>query len=777
MTLGAAITLSPSAMASPSQFSKSPFSEKSALRHDVSRKMVRKDRKSNHAFPEMRAQSSFSFPGLGPKSLNGTHRVSPSNSVVLEISTPYDPATTSLNAVVAYGNGAEEWFVPENQDATQCTLTFPSGFYKIQVIAFFYTFDSAGNQTGTRIVVAEDIDADSSSTVNLVLDPSTATNRISASGCYPDGEKFILSKAHGEIIDGEPTLVETLTGNVPNGLTVRNSIFHKELGEMFWSELSGALEFENSDDFPDIADAPFDERSAMYINDISDNFICAVTLTTANEDGPVYIDLRQDGSKSAVLANNPADYVSVANKIGSSGLGLTSIYPKSESPLSINSTHFIGTSEASGPDIKGAAELSEKMMYCNAPEQNRNKTYRTGFEAVYEDYTISYVCDTTYFDDGFYMISEERVSTNTVSPISIVDNSNKLTIIAKTDPEFYRYLHTPMAVEDMVHPLFRQTPEERALPLGTSTVYSSNLVYTKDMELVPFDVTYYGLSQEIIGAYGATSIPSIKYNGEDVEYDLEYYSDFWSGGFLGWCYDWNAEQHPLGTMDISFSNPSYVIEGSRSEGLPASDGEKNLEGTIVTNFHFDQTKLDNVPPAVQYLQFRDSEGKITDTFNIEDGGMLRIVAGDFHIPYDCYCEMGTYPHVNKNTKAPQVSYRPYGMDGAGWTPMALTKVMDSTECFAPTYEADPCQTVYSYSDQWYDLRIYLEDGSGNYMEQIISPSFRLVSTTGIEQPETERDVKAEGVYTLSGMKIDSRNLSPGIYIRRNGEKTEKIVIR
>ncbi|MBD5358598.1 MAG: Omp28-related outer membrane protein [Bacteroides sp.] len=48
-------------------------------------------------------------------------------------------------------------------------------------------------------------------------------------------------------------------------------------------------------------------------------------------------------------------------------------------------------------------------------------------------------------------------------------------------------------------------------------------------------------------------------------------------------------------------------------------------------------------------------------------------------------------------------------------------------------------------------------------------------SVGIASIEAEEE--SEAIYTLSGIKIDSKTLSPGIYIRKKGSETSKIIIR
>lgn len=53
----------------------------------------------------------------------------------------------------------------------------------------------------------------------------------------------------------------------------------------------------------------------------------------------------------------------------------------------------------------------------------------------------------------------------------------------------------------------------------------------------------------------------------------------------------------------------------------------------------------------------------------------------------------------------------------------------------------------------------------------------LAAYTGISDAEAENADDAVGIYDINGLRIDSRLLGPGLYIRRSGSKVEKILVR
>ena len=47
--------------------------------------------------------------------------------------------------------------------------------------------------------------------------------------------------------------------------------------------------------------------------------------------------------------------------------------------------------------------------------------------------------------------------------------------------------------------------------------------------------------------------------------------------------------------------------------------------------------------------------------------------------------------------------------------------------------------------------------------------------TGID--DVEADTAAAEYYTLQGVRVDAENLTPGLYIRRQGTRATKLLIR
>lgn len=54
--------------------------------------------------------------------------------------------------------------------------------------------------------------------------------------------------------------------------------------------------------------------------------------------------------------------------------------------------------------------------------------------------------------------------------------------------------------------------------------------------------------------------------------------------------------------------------------------------------------------------------------------------------------------------------------------------------------------------------------------------FKNFDPSGIDVIAADNDTKAE-YYTINGIKVNGNSLTPGIYVKRIGNKTEKAIVR
>lgn len=646
-------------------------------------------------------------------------------------------------AVAFYAPGYEKWFESDDENPTSVDEDIPAGTY--QALGYFIELNEEGFETGSAIVVAEDVVVEKDMTITL--DPETATNVISSKAYNPAGEAYQIQQvAFKDNGTEDPDVVVVREGNVGQAMTVRNTLLHKDIGEIFWTQVGVGAEIVNSEDFPDIADTPFEEMCVMRVNPLSDRFISAVSVTALPDDKANYVQMSKTGTATGELTNAGAPFSTVSIPMANTELGPESPFPKSETPLRLDMSYYFGGKLFSGLDFGEMKAENNSITYCAAPAPGLEKEFVDAAEASLEDYVSSYSCDTTY--DGDWMwVTEEKTFTSNISPKVLLSTPNY--VMNYTYDPFYEYPHADLTPEQMVAPAVRHTVEELLQPMGCSPVYSNVVPYSEvdaedgEAEIVPFAALTYGYAGEMDGFYSNEAKPAIVYNGNPVDYDEEYYSDFWSGGFFGWCYDWNDTDPAPGTYDFTFTAPMKI------------DG---LEGESRIHYAFDQRQEDNVPPALQYLQFCDASNNVTCRFGESSEGVMRIVAGDFvYKKRDCYDEDCVNEYLGYVGECePEVAYAPFGTQE--WNKLELRKTADALLPFAATYEADLSQVTGKAPLGWFSLQIYMRDASGNVNEQLIAPAFCISSLSGVSEVRGGAfDVRySDGVVSVAGGQADMR---------------------
>lgn len=738
--------------------------------------------KNSHAVKGLKhASSERSFGGAVQSDFQRISRMrkAPARPVKVTFDLPAEDKGYFGQAIGLTGTDGTQYWAQMDEQGT-IFAQVPKDTYV--VVGFFAMVDiEAGpndwgeyRQTGNAMVVKEGVDVASPFTFSL--DGSEAKNFITASAIAPDGEAYTLPKQY--IVaneNGYPDFGDSEDGTA-YGITLRMGLQHKTLGELFWSQV-GCGEQWVSVEFPEYDEPSYQEQAGVYFNDFGSDIIvigsCAVSLT---EGADALTVAMQDGSAPAMLTNSASDYTSVATKLIQSELGAAQPFPAIEQPWSINAYHYLNGVKTDALGLDGAPDLS---LFNFCATATAAEDFAAGTQAIFGDYTTSFECDTTDLGDGWISVSTWRTFNNTVCPEVYIKNGDQL-ILNTTYDSFYKMKSAPAAVAAMVPELMKYTEAQQLQPYNSTPGFVPLAVCSSfsdgNADLVPFFISPTGYAGETIASVSATidSNPQITYNGEPVDYDTEYYSDFWSGHFYGWCYDWNDEGHAPGKYTFSFAGPTKVA---------------GIDGCLKLDLAFDQTKADCVPPTVQYVQFRDKDGNLTCELTEETCGTLLIAAGDFDSNAD-----GTLASYAGEGNL-KVSYSPNGT--YHWTPIVLEKAAEAEGCFAPVYKAALDQIAATSANGWFDLLIEMEDASGNTMGQEISPAFKLTEGTGVAAIAAEsaslRMAGKSAVSTVSGIEaynmvgqkvaatsgkvLDLSGLAPGIYTVRSGKSSVKTIVR
>lgn len=280
-----------------------------------------------------------------------------------------------------------------------------------------------------------------------------------------------------------------------------------------------------------------------------------------------------------------------------------------------------------------------------------------------------------------------------------------------------------------------------------------------------FGFSFIGMNGEVRRIDGEVAQLEVKYGGETVCNSLK--------ESAGWCWKWFADGAHRGVYDINLTNDNVMLG--------------NIRGVNTTDIHFDLANDDNpLPPLLQWMQYRNSEGTVTPMLDKAVGSKLLFSAGIFDFNVDEAWQMWfTCREEPVNVK---VEYALHGADTFKELPVDVIADKFFTPGFGHQYEValDPISEQ-SYLG-WFDLRVSLSDNSGNTMTQLFEPAFNIAELAGLEtigsHAETVgldgRNIIAPAgslVYDMSGRLVDGRDLAPGVYVVAAPASMTKVVVR
>lgn len=184
-------------------------------------------------------------------------------------------------------------------------------------------------------------------------------------------------------------------------------------------------------------------------------------------------------------------------------------------------------------------------------------------------------------------------------------------------------------------------------------------------------------------------------------------------------------------------------------------------------------------PTVTQLSFCKEDGDFTDRFkDASEGKLIVYVAG---LKY----EGDTYDI--KPVSDVIIEYAP--IDSEDFSELIV--VEDPSKFFSPGYGYYYSATLgdvkrYSYNG-WYKLRITVKCSDGAYMQQEISPAFKIDKLSHIEPIISSEEVMVykndivapagSRIYNIGGAEVGNKLLPKGIYLVVTPEKTIKVAVR
>ncbi|MBO6255471.1 MAG: hypothetical protein J6O49_17795, partial [Bacteroidaceae bacterium] len=273
-------------------------------------------------------------------------------------------------------------------------------------------------------------------------------------------------------------------------------------------------------------------------------------------------------------------------------------------------------------------------------------------------------------------------------------------------------------------------------------------------KMISVNSEHMGRSGELFGVGNLISTMTAKFNGEQV-YSGKYAVDSLS---IAWLIESITQGKPDGAYEMSFTNANVEVD--------------NNYGQNTTTIYFDQTKEDWNSPVLKMLQLRDVDNNVTDRFNTPEEGIILFAGGDFQPCSKTYLnEYGyerTWNYDDCQPMTVEVSYAPYST--GEWH--ALEGIEHQAEYddipgLGFFYSASLANVSAMSANGWYDLCFRLQDESGNWMEQVLSPAFHINAMVLSGANEIMTDFTNESViYNLVGQRMrgDLSSLPKGIYI-------------
>lgn len=658
------------------------------------------------------------------------------DDVNIKIRVKYDPEKYSISDVVFWpedGNANDAVGVDLNPESNETEATVPAGEYWISLVA-----RSEDAKFPFIFLIKEHIQVTDGMVISF--DTAEAVNRISFRPKALDGEvaDLSLSDMDGNIVE-EGNIGSLLTATTdffgPNNQHIKriNADYAK-----FKDEEGNVIDGISYNDF--------------LVSPVSDRFYAQqrdIMFTLKGE--TMFTDMYARLNKSITVSPD-VDYKFIENKI---------VPSENHDPMFANIylANFIygWDNKFMGRSFIGGIWLKSPNFYCGMTDSSDFGDF-IGIAAV-----SSY--------DKFVMGEPDPVYGISTAPT----DGSVYPCYNYSDDFLYAYFtcvkgDNETDFQAKFNDVYTRTPEQTTGVYGNSvpmTSFCPMMTYKNTPEgFAPnFSFSFIGMNGEVRRIDGEVAGLDVKYGGETVCNSLK--------ESAGWCWSWFAEGAHRGVYDINVTNDNVMLG--------------NIRGVNTTDIHFDLANDDNpLPPLLQWMQYRNSEGTVTPMLDKVAGSKLLFSAGVFDFNVDEAWQMWfTCREEPVNVK---VEYALHGDDTFKELPVDVIADKFFTPGFGHQYEV----ALDAISEQsylgWFDLRVSLSDNSGNTMTQLFEPAFNIAELAGLETVGSEAEtVGLDGrniiapagslVYDMSGRLVDGRDLAPGVYIVAAPASMTKVVVR
>lgn len=658
----------------------------------------------------------------------------------VQVTLKYDKLNYFPQILTFFSNSNEEYpidvYVPEGEDSF--SVMVPEGEYWVHV-AFI-----TEKPLPFIHIIKENVEIDSNT--ELTFDAEEATNTITFKTITPDGEEAIQDLIDFNDIDN---IMErgTVSGGLGSG-DMQTSLYEKNFGEFFYFR-DFVTRYYNDGTIIDDS-----KRFDIRINSVSSRFTCTHSSVYATHEGnPILTNMGSFLDKSCTVINNAKDYQFIKNKFSDSDNNIPDLnFPKYE-------ILFIGNSESS----------TFQNGLCS--EQFTSPDYYVGLSNLqqysnYDCYSVIKKVELADFNDYF-----DIVKGICSAPYSNINDRYRIFNYSTgyfNVPSFY--LNTSLCSTNP-NPVYSFYKDQFDPIYGNSVPWVTFIPYITYSYSFPeysspgFGFGFIGINGELRESDLYAAKLNVKFNGHTV---CESINDLGS-----WCYDWFAEGAHRGIYDITVIDKNMKVD--------------DMQGQNVTSIHFDTTNdSDCLPPLLTWMQYRDGSDHVTSSIKDKDGGHLLFSAGDFE--YIIFNDDNRGYACREEQPEVKVEYAPHGSEE--FSELMVTERPE--DFFMPgfgfQYEVALDQVTRKAPGGWFDIRISLADAAGNRQSQVMSPAFRLKDQAGVGSIHDYLEgVRIEGhdiiapagavILSTDGLRTDGKDVTPGIYIVRCGERAVKLRVR
>lgn len=239
-----------------------------------------------------------------------------------------------------------------------------------------------------------------------------------------------------------------------------------------------------------------------------------------------------------------------------------------------------------------------------------------------------------------------------------------------------------------------------------------------------------------------------------------------------------AKNHDTpGKYELNISTDNFEIDG--------------IMGGNRAYISYDNLNEDSMPPSVTMLQFRNSEGDVTQRFSNTENTEILLSAADFIICVGEVDEYGDIPEWLGCSEPAEVRATcvPTGSMGELFDTIELAVVPEAfmEHGFGAFYRGSLKDVTLESPTGWYDLTLFVKDAAGNSQKQTLSPAFYIDSLTGVKSLTSDSSVRVNGntiiapegsrVFNINGIETGTDNLPVGIYIVSTPTGKTKIVVK